>query len=57
MISHSFPLTHYSSYRIYLHSVTGLGLLKIVGMAMAMVAMPDFTCVISHPYTLVPQKP
>ena len=39
----TFPLTHCSCCRIYLHSVAGWGLLKMVGVAMAMVAMPDFT--------------
>ena len=42
----SFPLTHCSCCRIYLHFVAGWGLLKIVGMAMAMVAMPGNTSVI-----------
>ena len=41
----SFPLTHCSCCRIYLHFVAGWGLLKIVGMAMAMVAMPGNTSV------------
>ena len=45
----TFPLTHCSCCRIYLHSVAGWGLLKMVGVAMAMVAMPDFTSMIPPP--------
>ena len=40
------PHTHCPCCRIYLHSLAGLGILKIVGMAMAIEAIPDITPVV-----------